>query len=219
MRRGVDAVRAIMPVALRIAGAGVIGATIGIAVKRAGSQLALPPLAMPQVAIPHVVTPARPAMPQLALQDLLLDAWEAVRAAGELPVWETARRIAASPTAPIVALVASSLMLALVAASLWRRDRQEDAGDAVDAVDAAPASSFVPRAMPAAVTALSRRLLQERTRASRTRRGSRAPRDARTPAMVPTLAATGADRTEIARRTGLSRDAVALSLNLTARQG
>jgi hypothetical protein len=36
--------------------------------------------------------------------------------------------------------------------------------------------------------------------------------------LVPALAADGVARAEIARRTGLSRDAVALSLNLAARQ-
>jgi hypothetical protein len=41
---------------------------------------------------------------------------------------------------------------------------------------------------------------------------------ARRPALVSPLAESGATRAEIARRTGLSRDAVALSLNLTARQ-
>ncbi|MGZ8471633.1 MAG: hypothetical protein ACXW61_17465 [Gemmatirosa sp.] len=193
--KGVDAVRAIMPVALRIAGAGVIGAAIGGLVKRAGSQVALPSVTLPSIGLPSV-----------ALGDRLLDVWEWMRALGELPVSETARRLAAAPSAPIAALLASAVVLMLVAASLWRRSTQEDAGDAVDG---APASSLVPR-MPFAMPALSRRLLQRRTAT---------PRAAREPSLVPTLAATGADRAEIARRTGLSRDAVALSLSLSARQG
>jgi hypothetical protein len=41
---------------------------------------------------------------------------------------------------------------------------------------------------------------------------------ARRPALVSPLAESGATRAEIARRTGLSRDAVALSLSITARQ-
>ncbi|MGZ8377351.1 MAG: hypothetical protein ACXW0Z_08920 [Gemmatirosa sp.] len=198
--KGVDAVRAIMPVALRIAGAGVIGAAIGGLVKRAGSQVALPSVTLPSVTLPSI------GLPSVALGDRLLDVWEWMRALGELPVSETARRLAAAPSAPIAALLASAVVLMLVAASLWRRSTQEDAGDAVDG---APASSLVPR-MPFAMPALSRRLLQRRTAT---------PRAAREPSLVPTLAATGADRAEIARRTGLSRDAVALSLSLSARQG
>jgi hypothetical protein len=201
--RGAAAARASAPVALRIAGAGVVGAVIGGAVKRAESRL--------------------------ALQDLLLDAWESARALGELPVWESARRLtdvagaasldrpsldpatlgALRDALPALTLLAAAIALGLTAARLWHRPA-DDAGE--DAVDARP-STFTERtafAMPAAVTALSRRLLQRRTHAART---------PRTPALVPTLAATGADRAEIARRTGLSRDAVALSLSLTARQG
>ncbi|MGZ8415098.1 MAG: hypothetical protein ACXW05_20405 [Gemmatirosa sp.] len=193
--KGVDAVRAIMPVALRIAGAGVIGAAIGGLVKRAGSQVALPSVTLPSIALRSVALGVR-----------VLDVWEWMRALGELPVSETARRLAAAPSAPIAALLASAVVLMLVAASLWRRSTHEDAGDAVDG---APASSLVPR-MPFAMPALSRRLLQRRTAT---------PRAAREPSLVPTLAATGADRAEIARRTGLSRDAVALSLSLSARQG
>jgi hypothetical protein len=188
--------RAIMPVALRLAGAGVIGAAIGVVVRRVGAQVTLPQVTLPRVTFS-----------QLSLQDRLLDAWDSTRRVGELPVWESARRIAAAPSAPIAALVVSAIVLAVVAAALWRRSMREDAGDAVHG---APASSFAVFAMPASMTALSRRLLQARTRA---------PRATREPSLVPSLAASGVDRAEIARRTGLSRDAVALSLDLAARQG
>ena len=132
----------------------------------------------------------------------------------DLPVWESARRLAATAPAlqvpavrvpamrppspemvPVVALFVLALGLAAVAAYLWTRTSSSMA-----AADAAPRALDL-----SALTALLRRPTQRRATAERV-------------GLVPALAATGVDRTEIARRTGLSRDAVALSMSLAARQ-
>ena len=129
-----------------------------------------------------------------------------------LPVWESARRLAATAPAlqvptvrvpamrppspemvPVVALFVLALGLAAVAAYLWTRTSSSMA-------DAEPRALDLP-----ALAALLRRPTQRRATAERA-------------GLVPALAATGVDRTEIARRTGLSRDAVALSMSLAARQ-
>ena len=135
-----------------------------------------------------------------------------------LPVWESARRVVATAPAlqvpavetpslpalptemvPVVVLCVLALGLAAVAAWLWTR-----ASSTTDAADAVGAPS---RTLDlTALVAVFRRPAQRRA----------APQRA---GLVPELAATGVDRAEIARRTGLSRDAVALSLNLAARQG
>ncbi len=130
----------------------------------------------------------------------------------QLPVWESARRLAATAPAlqvpavampslpspemvPVVALCGLALGLAAVAAWLWTRTASSLA-----------AADATPRALDlAALAALLRRPTQRRA----------APAHA---GLVPELAATGVDRAEIARRTGLSRDAVALSMSLAARQ-
>ena len=130
----------------------------------------------------------------------------------DLPVWESARRLAATAPAlqvpavrvpamrppspemvPVVALFVLALGLAAVAAYLWTRTSSSMA-------DATPRALDLP-----ALAALLRRPTQRRATAERA-------------GLVPALAATGVDRTEIARRTGLSRDAVALSMSLAARQ-
>lgn len=151
-------------VAFRLAGAGAVGTVIGVVAKRAS-------------------------VPDAS------DVMTAARAVGGLPVWETARRLVGAlavprETLPILALVALSIVLTLVAASLWRRAPQPDAR---------------PSSAAATLAALPRRLAQRRATPARA-------------GLVPSLAATGVDRAEIARRTGLSRDAVALSLSLAARQ-
>jgi hypothetical protein len=71
--------------------------------------------------------------------------------------------------------------------------------------------AVLPRRAPATAAASPRDLTARAAHAAA--RGT-----ARRPALVTPLAESGATRAEIARRTGLSRDAVALSLNLAARQ-
>ncbi|WP_284349841.1 hypothetical protein [Roseisolibacter agri] len=140
----------------------------------------------------------------------------------QLPVWESARRVVATAPAlqvpparvpsvrlpslasspapspemvPVLALSVLALGLAAVAAFLWTRTSATTDGAV------APSRTLDLTAL----VAVFRRPAQRRA----------APQRA---GLVPELAATGVDRAEIARRTGLSRDAVALSLNLAARQ-
>lgn len=161
-------------VAFRLAGAGVVGTVIGVVAKRASA---------PDVS----------------------DVMTAARTVGALPVWETARRLVGAVAVPrealpILALVALSIVLTLVAAALWRRAPQPEARPSTAAPGAASTVATL-----ATLAALPRRLAQRRATPARA-------------GLVPSLAATGVDRAEIARRTGLSRDAVALSLSLAARQ-
>lgn len=199
--------------ALRVVGAAVIGTAIG-----GGAKRVLPEL------LPH-------GLPR----------------ASALPLWDTARwAVSAIPTVhPTAGQLAAGMLaiagvvvatrLAFVAEPSLQPSRESSRAPSSESPAPVVLSAGSPKPDAAAAVRAADRQARARTTASadrpgplrrglallRTRRPAsarRSPASAPAAALVPPLAATGVSRAEIARRTGLSRDAVALSLNLAARQ-